>query len=62
MEAEAPGRAIASHTWQRFESLSRPVIDAEPFWGREPTWRAGPAVDIAERHDAYEVLPLCASL
>ena len=53
MEAQAPVRAL--HTWQPFENLRRPVIDAEPFWGRELTWRAGPAVDIAEGHDAYEV-------
>jgi len=27
----------------------------EPFWRREVTWRAAPAIDIAEKDNAYEV-------
>ena len=55
MEAEAPGRAPPRQTWQPFESLRRPILDADPFWGRELSWRAGPAVDVAEEFNAYEV-------
>ena len=32
-----------------------PVFDVEPFWGREITWEAAPAVDIAESEKAYEL-------
>ena len=31
------------------------VFDIEPFWGREMTWEAAPAVDIAESEKAYEL-------
>ena len=31
------------------------VFDVEPFWGREMTWEAAPAVDIAESEKAYEL-------
>ena len=55
VEAKAPGRVPAPQTRQPFESLRRPIVDAEPFWGCEVSWHAGPAVDIAEGHDAYEV-------
>jgi HSP20 family protein len=55
VEAEAPGRAPPRQTWQPFESLRRPILDAEPFRRRELSWRAGPAVDIAEEFNAYEV-------
>lgn len=33
----------------------RPVFDVEPFWQRELTWGAVPAVDIVEKDNAYEV-------
>ena len=33
----------------------RSIIDVEPFWRRELTWGAAPAVDIVEKNDAYEV-------
>jgi len=55
MDVEAPRRAPSFHALQPFESLDRAVIDADPFWGRELTWRAGPAVDIAEKQNSYEV-------
>ncbi len=32
------------------------VFDVEPFWGREMTWEAAPAVDIAESEKAYELM------
>ncbi len=31
------------------------VFNIEPFWRRELTWGAAPAVDIVERDNAYEV-------
>jgi HSP20 family protein len=31
------------------------VFDIEPFWGREMTWEAAPAVDIAESEKAFEL-------
>jgi HSP20 family protein len=31
------------------------VFDVEPFWDREMTWEAAPAVDIAESEKAYEL-------
>ena len=31
------------------------AFDIEPFWGREMTWEAAPAVDIAETEKAYEL-------
>ena len=55
VEAKAPGRVPAPQTRQPFESLRRPILDAEPFWGCEISWHAGPAVDIAEEFNAYEV-------
>jgi len=33
----------------------RSVFDIEPFWRRELTWGAAPAVDIVEKDNAYEV-------
>jgi HSP20 family protein len=33
----------------------RPVFAAEPFWRRELSWTAAPAVDITESDKAYEV-------
>ena len=33
----------------------RAVFDAEPFWRRELTWGANPAVDIVEKDRAYEI-------
>jgi len=33
----------------------RSVFDVEPFWRRELSWGATPAVDIAEKDTAYEV-------
>jgi HSP20 family protein len=33
----------------------RSFFDVEPFWRRELSWSGTPAVDIAEREDAYEV-------
>ena len=33
----------------------RSVFDVDPFWRRELTWAAAPAVDIAEKDNAYEV-------
>lgn len=34
---------------------SRSVFDVEPFWRRELSWGAAPAVDIVEKDKAYEV-------
>jgi HSP20 family protein len=34
----------------------RSAFDAEPFWRRELTWRATPAVDIVETEKAYEIV------
>jgi len=33
----------------------RSIFDIEPFWKREVTWGAAPAVDIVEKEKAYEV-------
>lgn len=33
----------------------RPAFDIEPFWRRELSWGAAPAVDIVEKENAYEV-------
>ena len=33
----------------------RTMFDVEPFWRRELTWTATPAVDIVEKDKAYEV-------
>jgi HSP20 family protein len=33
----------------------RAAFDVEPFWRRELTWGAAPAVDIVEKDKAYEV-------
>jgi len=33
----------------------RSVFDVAPFWSREPTWAAAPAVDIAETDKVYEI-------
>jgi len=35
--------------------LRRSIFDVEPFWRREFTWGAAPAVDIVEKDNAYEV-------
>jgi HSP20 family protein len=35
--------------------LGRPMLDLQPFWSRESTWAAVPAVDIAETDKAYEI-------
>jgi HSP20 family protein len=39
--------------WQ--SPFRRSVFDIEPFWRRELIWGAAPAVDIAEKDNAYEV-------
>lgn len=33
----------------------RSIFDVEPFWRREGTWAAAPAVDIVDKDKAYEV-------
>ena len=33
----------------------RSVFDAEPFWRRELSWAATPAVNVAESEKAYEI-------
>lgn len=33
----------------------RSLFDIEPFWRREPAWPAAPAVDVAEKENAYEI-------
>ena len=33
----------------------RTMFDVEPFWRRELTWAAAPAVDIVEKDNAYEI-------
>jgi len=35
--------------------FGRSFFDVQPFWQREATWTAAPAVDIAETEKAYEV-------
>jgi HSP20 family protein len=60
----------ALQPWRPFESLRREVerlfddfdrpfrrslFDVEPFWRRELSWAATPAVDIVERENAYEI-------
>jgi HSP20 family protein len=60
----------ALHPWRPFESLRREVerlfddfdrpfrrslFDVEPFWRRELSRAATPAVDIVERENAYEI-------
>jgi HSP20 family protein len=43
------GRDFGRHPFRRS------AFDIEPFWRRELTWAATPAVDIAEKDNAYEV-------
>ncbi len=33
----------------------RPIFAIEPFWRRELTWGAAPAVDVVEKEKAYEI-------
>ena len=35
--------------------FGRSTLEVEPFWKRELSWGATPAVDIVEKDDAYEV-------
>jgi len=35
--------------------FGRSLFDVQPFWQRESTWTAVPAVDIAETEKAYEI-------
>jgi len=35
--------------------FGRSGFDVEPFWRRESTWTAAPAVDVAESEKAYEI-------
>lgn len=35
--------------------FGRSLFDIQPFWSREPTWTAVPAVDVAETDKAYEI-------
>ena len=35
--------------------LGRPIFDIEPFWQRELSWGATPAVDIVEKDSGFEV-------
>jgi HSP20 family protein len=35
--------------------VRRPIFDVEPFWRRELSWTAVPAVDITESEKTYEV-------
>jgi len=35
--------------------VRRSMFDIEPFWRRELSWAAAPAVDIVEKDDAYEI-------
>ncbi len=39
--------------WRR--PFRRPIFAIEPFWRRELTWAAAPAVDIVEKEKAYEI-------
>jgi len=35
--------------------FGRAALDLQPFWSRESTWAAAPAVDVAETDKAYEI-------
>lgn len=35
--------------------FGRSLFDVQPFWSRESTWTATPAVDVAETDKAYEI-------
>jgi HSP20 family protein len=35
--------------------FGRPMFNLQPFWSRESTWAAAPAVDITETDKAYEI-------
>jgi len=35
--------------------FGRPMFNLQPFWPRESTWAAAPAVDISETDKAYEI-------
>src|SRR6516165_6994682 len=35
--------------------FGRSAFEVEPFWRRESTWTAAPAVDVAESEKAYEI-------
>jgi HSP20 family protein len=38
-----------------FWSFPRSLIDIEPFWRGDVSWRAAPAVDVTETDKAYEI-------
>ena len=59
-EKQSAERGTAFQTWKPFGDLwrfpfQRSSFDVEPFWSRELLWGGTPAVDIAERNNAYEV-------
>ncbi len=68
MGGEGQPPAPRSESWHPFHALrreidrlfddfpfGRPSVDLDPFWRRELGFIATPAVDIAEKDDAYEI-------
>jgi len=64
LQAWRPLETLRREVDRRFEDfgrdlwrspLRRSIFDVEPFWRREFTWGAAPAVDIVEKDNAYEV-------
>jgi HSP20 family protein len=61
LQAWRPFRSLRQEMDRLFEDfernwgLPRSVFSIEPFWRREATWAASPAVDVAETDKAYEV-------
>ena len=64
LEARRPFESLRREVDRLFEDFDRDfwrvpfrrsIFDIEPFWRRELSWRAAPAVDIAEKDKAYEV-------
>ena len=68
-EPKKAEQTTALREWRPFETLRREidrlfddftpfrrsVFDVEPFWRRELTWAATPAMDAAETDKAYEI-------
>ncbi len=59
MEAWRPFRNLRHEMERLFEDFERgwprSIFSVEPFWRREATWVAAPAVDVAETEKAYEI-------
>jgi HSP20 family protein len=64
LQAWRPFESLRSEIERLFEDFDRgswtapfrrSVFDVEPFWRRELSWGAAPAVDIVEKNNGYEI-------